>query len=178
MSLLKKTIGYKNLSKFYLKNRPLFLFIARKSIQIKKKPEPPRYNWNIVVTDVLNTITQTNKHKNGGNVCFIKRNYEILYKEKSQWHDTFLFKLGGNPIWWFQFLKPIDIVGELLICYSYRYFVQVNVLSYIKNLQFYSKSCKLTGVKYIMHLYKCTCMLKHLKSFIWFCYGMSFLDKS
>jgi hypothetical protein len=68
--------------------------------------------------------------------------------------------------------------GELLICYRYSYFVQVNVLSYIKNLQFYSESCKLTGVKYIMHLYKCTCMLKHFKSFIWFRYRMSFLDKS
>ena len=27
--------------------------------------------------------------KNGGNVRFIKRNYEILYKEKSKWQDTF-----------------------------------------------------------------------------------------
>ena len=28
--------------------------------------------------------------KNGGNVRFIKRNYIILYKETSQWQDTFL----------------------------------------------------------------------------------------
>jgi hypothetical protein len=39
---------------------------------------------SIVETGVLNTIKQTNKHKNGGNVRSIKRNYEILYKEKSR----------------------------------------------------------------------------------------------
>ena len=44
--------------------------------------------------------------------------------------------------------------------------------------QFYSKShVNLIGAKY-MHLYKRTCILKHLKSFIWIRYKMSFLDKS
>ena len=38
-------------------------------------------DWNIVETSVLNTIKQINKYKNGGNVRFRKRNYEILYNK-------------------------------------------------------------------------------------------------
>jgi hypothetical protein len=44
-----------------------------------------RKQWN----KTLLSLKQTHKHENGGNVRFIKRHYEILYKEKSQWHDTF-----------------------------------------------------------------------------------------
>ena len=48
-------------------------------------------------------------------------------------------KIGSalDTIWWFQFLKTIDrgkYKKEMLICYSYSYFVQVNVLPYIKNM--------------------------------------------
>ena len=38
----------------------------------------------ILLKVALNTTKQTNKHKNSRNVHFIKRNYEILYKEKSR----------------------------------------------------------------------------------------------
>ena len=76
MSLLKESTS------FYLDCKEIY--------QIKKKRN--RHDITeilLILHGVLNTIKQTNKHENVGNVRFIMRNYEILYKEKSQWHDTF-----------------------------------------------------------------------------------------
>ena len=67
----------------------LFFSLMQGNLSRQKKTEPPRYSWHIAETDIVNTIKQTNKHQNGGNVRFVKRNYEIFYKENPQWHDTF-----------------------------------------------------------------------------------------
>ena len=95
-------------------NYLFFSLLQGNLFRFKKKRN--RHDWNIVETGILNTIKRTNKNKNGENVRFIKRNYEILYKEISQWHDTDQEK---KPHWIratmfnFQFLDSIWLRSKL-----------------------------------------------------------------
>ena len=63
---------------------PFFSLLQGSLFRLKKRN---RYTHD--TTEILSKHHATNMHENCGNVCFIKRNYEILYKEKFQSHDTF-----------------------------------------------------------------------------------------